>query len=88
MTPNQIELARHALGFQRPQIKQSYRNSFVAGPGHDDHAAWIEMVSAGDATRIDGATIPFGGDDLFHLTKTGAQKALRRGERLSPEDFP
>ena len=38
--------------------------------------------------RVDGRKLPFGGDDLFCLTPQGANKALRDGETLDPEDFP
>jgi hypothetical protein len=87
MTPKQIELARHALGL--PHIsRKSYRNRFVAGPGHDDYEEWMAMVASGDAMRRDGKTVCFGGDDLFWLTKKGALEALKHGERLDTEDFP
>lgn len=80
------ELARHALGLTHHR-DTSYRNHFVAGKGHVDHAAWMEMVAAGDAHRVDGAKLHYGGDDLFHLTRQGAEKALKRGEYLNDEDF-
>jgi hypothetical protein len=86
VSERQIALARHALGLDGRHTV-SYRNRFVAGPGHDDYADWMAMVEAGDATRRDGATVPFGGDDIFYLTIEGATKALRKGERLDPEDF-
>lgn len=82
-----IELARHALGLTKGRTV-SFRMHFVAGKGHHDHAAWMEMVAAEDATRVDGAKLHYGGDDLFLLTQKGAEKALRPGEELSEEDFP
>ena len=87
MTLAQIELARHALGLPNKR-RQSYRNYFVAGKGHEDYPAWLQMVEQGDARRYDGTKVHFGGDDLFTLTIAGAEKALQRGERLDPEDFP
>lgn len=86
MHAHHIELARHALGLDG-QRKQSYRNYFVAGQGHPDHSNWMEMVSGNDATWTSGTKLQFGGDDLFRLTKQGATKALRPGERLDREDF-
>lgn len=80
MTPRQIELARHALGLPS-RDRRSYRNHFVAGTGHRDHADWMEMVANGYATRRDGA-------DLFHLTLAGALAAVSFGETLCSEDFP
>ena len=52
MTPRQIELARHALGL-RPGCLVSYRNRFLAGPGHPDYADWQAMVAAGQAKRLE-----------------------------------
>jgi hypothetical protein len=43
------------------------------------------MVDAGAAMRV-----PWGwsGGDFFFLTRAGADAALRKSERLDPEDFP
>lgn len=87
MTPEQRSLARHALGLDGKR-KMSYRNRYVTGPGGKDYAAWNSMVDQGLAERRGGSTIPYGGDDLFWLTPTGAALALLPGERLDPEDFP
>lgn len=86
MTPEQIQLARHALGLGNGR-RISYRNHFVTGPGHSDHDNWIAMVAAGEAIRRKGSALS-GGDDIFYLTPTGARAAVKQGERLDPEDFP
>jgi hypothetical protein len=86
-TDKQIELSRHALGLDGRR-KQSYRNRYCIGPGSDDYETWEAMVAAGDATKRDGSTIPMGGMNLYYLTEQGARKALKRGEKLCPEDFP
>lgn len=86
MTPQQRELARHALGLPG-KSKQSYRNHFVTGPGCADHAEWVQMVAAGHAWRRAGSELT-GGDDLFGMTLTGARMALDKRETLCPEDFP
>lgn len=86
MTPKQVELARHALGLNG-KARCSYRNRFCAGAEHPDFLDWLAMVEVGDARRRE-AVKGFGGDDLFHLTKAGAEKALLPGERLDPDDFP
>lgn len=86
MTPDQIELARHALGLPNRR-RCSYRNHFVAGPGYSDFDNWTAMVATGDARTRAGNPLT-GGDPLFWLTRQGAENALRRGERLDPEDFP
>lgn len=79
------ELARHALGLDG-RHDTSYRNHFVVGKGCPDYGAWMEMVAAGDATRTDGAKLHYGGDDMFNLTRVGAEKALNAGEHLE-DDF-
>lgn len=86
MTPAQKELARHALGLPNAR-RLSYRNHFVAGEGHGDFTNWLAMVEAGEAKRRKGNALT-GGDDLFWLTKAGAEAALNSRERLDPEDFP
>lgn len=86
MTPEQIELARHALGLGNGR-RISFRNHFVTGPGHSDYDNWIAMVAAGDAVRRKGSELS-GGDDIFYLTPSGATAALRQRERLDPENFP
>ncbi len=87
MTPHQIDLARHALGLNG-RGRRSYRNHFVAGLGHTDYADWQAMVAEGVAIRIDGKRLSFGGDDMFKLTRAGAEAALLPGESLDSEDFP
>ena len=87
MTKRQIDLARHALGLPN-RNRRSYRNSFVAGPGHTDYDDWYAMSCKGWAVRHDGARLPFGGMDLFNLTPAGAQAALVARESLDQEDFP
>lgn len=86
MPPEQVGLARHALGLGNGR-RVSYRNYFVTGPRTDDYAHWMAMVRAGNAYRRAGNAI-MGGDDIFYLTTAGARAALKHGERLDPEDFP
>lgn len=85
MTPEQRDLARHALGLTHQA--RSYRNHFVTGPGTSDHPVWMQMVEDGLAWRRPGSELT-GGDDLFGMTLTGARAALDQGETLCPEDFP
>jgi hypothetical protein len=84
LTATQIELARHALGLPN-RNQTSYRNRFVAGVEHDNHSDWVAMTDAGLAKRFSMAL--YGVDDLFMLTRTGAEAALRPGESLDSEDF-
>lgn len=86
MTPEQISLARHALGLNGCQRK-SYRNHFATGPNDGiDHAQWEAMVAAGYAVKQRHRLAT--GMDLFSLTTQGACAVLRPGEKLDPEDFP
>jgi hypothetical protein len=86
MTDRQRELARHALGLPN-QRRTSYRNRFCTGPGCTDYDNWCEMVEKGFARRRAGSVLT-GGDDLFSLTRAGAEVVLMPGETLCPEDFP
>jgi hypothetical protein len=84
MTPEQRELARHALGLPNKQ-KKSYRNRYVC---EESDPVWSEFVRLGWATMRPAASVPFGGCAIFYLTKAGAELALDKGEKLDPEDFP
>lgn len=86
MNADQLNLARHALGLPNKK-RTSYRNHFVTGPWSSDYDNWQAMVAAGDATRRSGSVLT-GGDDLFRLTLSGAQRAIGKAERLDPKDFP
>ena len=87
LTKTQVELARHALGLPNNR-KKSFRNRFVAGANSTNYPEWMAMVAMGAAKRVDASRLPFGGDDMFYLTMSGARAALVRGECLCPEDFP
>lgn len=86
LTDEQRALARHALGLPNRE-SVSYRNSFKAGPRCVDHAPWVAMVKGGAAFIRHGSQ-PTDGDDIFCLTRRGAEAALEPGEMLDPEDFP
>lgn len=83
MNPEQLKMARHALGLVDGR-KQSYRNRYVAGLGTSQEDAWNEMCRKGLAERGRGRIETVG----FCLTEAGAQEALGPGEQLDLEDFP
>lgn len=83
MTPEQRQLARHAIGLPN-QARRSYRNRFLAAPA--DARKWGDMVSLGLAER--GEKPRGAGATWFWLTRAGAEAAIAKGERLCPEDFP
>lgn len=81
MTPEQKQMARHALGLPNDK-KRSYRNRYVVSR---DNADWKALVSGGFAHILTtGFVAPTA---LFYLTKRGAEEALENGESLDPEDF-
>lgn len=85
MTDRQIELARHALGLRRTRLV-THRNHFCAGPGHADFTEWEAMVAAGFAVKRQNKMLP-PGDVMFRLTRAGAERALKPGDVLNPEDW-
>ena len=85
MTPNQIELVRHALGLN--YRNKSFRNHFVAGKTHSDYPAWIMLVESGDA-GVKHTHHLSAGDSCFWATEKGAKAVLKKGESLCAEDFP
>lgn len=84
LTPNQLELMRHALGLPNKK-RTSYRTYYVVGYGVD-HTAWTELVALGFAKMHKSDA--FRGDDVFIVTRAGAEAALLPDEKLSKEDFP
>lgn len=84
MAKTATDLARHALGLDGSR-KRSYRNRYIVSPGTSQHATWMAMVESGDAAIFRHAVPP---NDLFQLTRAGAEAVLRPGESLDPEDFP
>lgn len=66
-----LHILQHALGVDEYGQGEHYRTHFVTGLGSDDHPTCMGLVADGLMTRRDGATLPFGGDDLFHVTPSG-----------------
>lgn len=83
MTDEQRKMARHALGLPN-RHNVSYRNHYCIGPGGHGYAEWEDLVAKGLAVK---RTSPiFGGDDIFHLTLSGALMARNSNEHLSQQD--
>ena len=83
MNPDQLRLARHALGFPNENMT-SYRNHYSCGIGSPQEAAWNDLTDKGLAIRGKNGLTFVG----FCLTERGARMALDPVERLDPEDFP
>ena len=82
MTPEQLKLARHALGLDYKKV--SYRNRYYTIGRGQEHKEWLAMVEKGYA--IEDSVLP--DSTRFELTRKGAEAALLPGETLCPEDFP
>ena len=83
MTPDQIKMARHALGLPNG-IKRSYRNRYCAALGSREEKAWNDLVRRGHAERgIEQVKTA-----IFYLTESGARIAIDPVESLDLEDFP
>lgn len=83
MTPEQIGLARHALGLPNEK-NTTYRNRYFASKGSYADREWHLIVDTGMALRVPWA---WSLGDLFFLTKAGAAHVLCPNEHLDPEDF-
>lgn len=83
MTPDQIKLARHALGLPSDR-NRTYRNRYFAAPGTDFEERWDDLVRKGLAERHNDG----GRHIVYLLTIAGARLALDKPEVLDPEDFP
>lgn len=66
-----LHILQHSLGVDQFGQGNQYRNRFVTGAGSDDYDDCMELVVAGLMVRRDGASLPFGGMDLFHVTDAG-----------------
>lgn len=80
MTPQEVQLARHALGLSNG-IRRSYRNRFLAAGVTETE--WREMARNGHAKAGAGTST----GTWFSLTRDAAQAVLLPGETLDPEDF-
>lgn len=83
MTPEQREMARHALGLPNKK-NMTYRNHYCIGKGGDGYEDWLELTSNGLAVRRTGPH--WGGDDMFFLTLEGARMVLTPKEHVRRED--
>lgn len=87
LTPIQRQMARHALfGLEEGRLKRTFRNRFAVGAGDSPKKdAWNDLMVKGAAT---GWSDVHSRMTFYHLTRLGAQSALKKGESLDPEDFP
>lgn len=86
MTPCQIRMARHALGFDTHM--KSFRNRYFPAAGSDHEREWLDLEKQGLAKRIEQRSGLIVTSIFFKLTQGGANLVLRDGESLDREDFP
>ncbi|QRI88698.1 hypothetical protein JQN63_20420 [Delftia lacustris] len=74
-TPQQVRLLQHTLGLSEHQ-RRSYRNHFVAGPGHHDMPDLESLESLGLMARVHTPAFCDADDIVFVTTTAGAALAL------------
>jgi hypothetical protein len=84
VTPEQIRMARHALGLDDEIPRKSYRNHYAAAVGSPQEAAWGDLVKQKYAVK--GKRNPNSATVGFCLTEC-AVEFLKPGESLDEEDF-
>ncbi|MGZ4968075.1 MAG: hypothetical protein ACXV8O_01550 [Methylobacter sp.] len=75
ISQHQIELLNHTLGL-RPDIREPYRNHFVAGPGHHDQADLESLEKLGLMQRVKAPSFCPDGDVVFICTDSGKNYAI------------
>lgn len=70
MEASHLHILQHSLGLDQYGRGSYYRNHFVTGPGSDDHADCVALVSLGLMSRRSGNQLS-GGDDVFTVTVEG-----------------
>lgn len=81
VTPHMLHLLHHTLGL-RPDRRESFRNYFLAGPGHHDQADLEALESAGLMRRAKTPAFCRDGDVTFVCTDAGKAYAI---DNLPPE---
>lgn len=80
-SPRQIELLHHTLGLS-PRCRESYRNHYVAGPGHHATADLLELVDLGLMERARTPSFLVADAQVFRVTDAG--KAVAQQELPAP----
>lgn len=76
-----LHVLHHTLGL-RPDLRESYRNYYLAGPGHHSQADLEALESAGLMKRVPTPAFCADGDITFVCTDAGRSYAI---EHLPPE---
>jgi hypothetical protein len=70
-TKAHLEIMLHSLGISDPYQKESYRNYFVAGPGHYDLPLIMDLIGAEMMEERRAPGFLEGGDRVFGVTDKG-----------------
>lgn len=81
ITPHMLHLLHHTLGL-RPDRRESFRNHFLAGPGHHDQSDLEALEAAGLMCKRNAPAFCGEGDIVFSCTDAGKDYAV---ENLPPE---
>lgn len=81
ITPHMLHLLHHTLGL-RTDRRESFRNYFLAGPGHHDQSDLEALESAGLMRRAKTPEFCRDGDVMFVCTDAGKSFAI---DNLPPE---
>lgn len=84
VTPHMLHLLHHTLGL-RPDRRESFRNHFLAGPGHHDQADLEALEVAGLMKRAKTPAFCDDGDVTFVCTDSGKDYAIHNLPPLPPE---
>ena len=80
-----LEILLHSLGLRDPMIEESYRNYFVAGPGHDDLLRLLDLCWKGLMKEHPGPGPGFLNKDdrFFRATPLGIAVALKHRPKIT-----
>lgn len=81
MTPEQLRIMHHTLGLS-VNVRASYRNHFLAGPGHHDMPVLESLEQAGMMKRAPTPAFCRPSDVVFVCTAAGQKYAI---DNLPPE---
>lgn len=84
ITPQMLHLLHHTLGL-RPDRRESFRNHFLAGPGHHDQPDLEALESAGLMRRVKTPAFCDRDDVTFVCTPAGKDYAIDNLPAPPPE---
>ena len=84
VTPQMLNLLHHTLGL-RPDRRESFRNHFLAGPGHHDQPDLEALESAGLMRRVKTPAFCDRDDVTFVCTPAGKDYAIDNLPAPPPE---